>query len=84
MLWIAQVLETVKIVDMFTVSVIFGGQILYRYYKAYLQFRLICDKLEILQVLKLRKSCAQKLNHTSCEYKFYEYIFNSFKTLQTN
>ena len=29
--------------DKFTVSVIFRGQILYRYYKGYLQFRFICD-----------------------------------------
>jgi len=34
---------------MFTVSVLFRGQILYRYYKRYLQFRLICDKLESIQ-----------------------------------
>ncbi len=32
--------------DKFTVSVLFRGQILYGYYRAYLQFWLICDKLE--------------------------------------
>ena len=31
------------ITALFTVSVVFRGQILYRYYKRYLQFRLICD-----------------------------------------
>ena len=29
--------------DFLPVSVVFRGQILYRYYKAYLQFRPICD-----------------------------------------
>jgi hypothetical protein len=33
--------------NMFTVSVLLSSKILYRYYKAYLQFRLICDKLVI-------------------------------------
>jgi hypothetical protein len=33
--------------ELFTVSVVFRGQILYRYYKRYLQFRLICDMLDI-------------------------------------
>jgi hypothetical protein len=34
---------------MFTVSVVFRDQILYRYYKRYLQFRLSCDMLERYQ-----------------------------------
>jgi len=34
---------------MFTVSVILKGRIYCRYYKRYLQYRLICDLLEISQ-----------------------------------
>ena len=37
----------------FTVSVLFRDQILYRYYKGYLQFRLICDMLEKHEILKV-------------------------------
>jgi len=40
---------------MFTIPVIFRSQNLYRYYKAYLQFRHICDKLEIAVFEAVRK-----------------------------